>query len=567
MEGRTLMSNPHGSSRPAHANPLDQNAKNQAGALTFTASGTAERRRPRPSRSGSKPLDPDSSPRSRRLGLALTLCLALAAALVAGYDAWIGLDLDDSDNLETTLVMVAARQFTLGPGALYGPYSGTNPGVLIQAPLYYRLTALLAWPAVASGADPVTACLVVGRLISTAAFLACLGIAARLATVGGGSRRAGWWSALILLGAPLVGALPVTVRPDVLGVCLQTLGLSLVARVVLDPPTAPGRRLTLAYALFASAFCLKQHFVTATVFCSVLLAWKVVQGRLRFATVARIHALALALACVYYGLEQVASSGLMFHAAFEVPQEIGRVSPGSLDHVMVVFGHILKRGLGLIVLAAAALSATSRRSRPSRLDGLLLGFVVLDLALVMRLCLSSSGAWVNYALGSTVCVAVLAARALDRVVKAERSVWRRTPIALAGALAVLAAGRAVGIGIQNRSAFQSDLQALRAHPIITGQTIDAIYFAGGLQSYNRRFGRADLVHDEWLYGAFERLGDAEPRAFWLRDALVNDPVRLVVVPSDGPFPPGFIAGLDAPLADPGYERVARVGPNDLWVRR
>ncbi|MEO6807623.1 MAG: hypothetical protein ABI353_00730 [Isosphaeraceae bacterium] len=515
----------------------------------------------------SKPIDPGSKEGNRRLSLLLTVCLALAASLVAGYDAWIGLNPNDSDNLETTLIMVSARQFTLGPGALYGPYSGTNPGVLIQAPLYYRMTALLAWPSVALGIDPVSACLVVGRLISVAAFLACLGVAAKLATIDGAPPRAGLWSALIVLGSPLVGSLPVTVRPDVLGVCLQTLGLLLVARVVLDPAAASGRRLILAYVLFALAFCLKQHFVTATVFCSVMLVWNVVQGRIRPTPVVCVHALALALVCGYYGLEQVISSRLMFHSAFEVPQGLSRVSPGSWDYVGIVFGHILKRGLGLAALAAAALLATSRRSRGGRLDALLLGFVALDLALVVKLCLNSSGAWVNYALGSAVCIAVLAARALDRVVKAEQLVSRRVPIALAGVFVVLVAGRAVGIGVQNRLAFQSDLQALRMHRIVAARSPDSIYFAGGLQPYNRRFGRPDLAHDEWLYGAFERLDNIEPRALWLREALANDPIRLVIVPNDGPLPPGFIAGLDAPLADLGYERAARVGPNDLWERR
>jgi hypothetical protein len=498
----------------------------------------------------------------------LAVCLALGATLVAGYDAWIGLDSDDSDNLETTLIMVAARQFTLGVGALYGPYSGTNPGVLIQAPLYYRLTGLLAWPAVAVlGANPVAACLVAGRLISVAAFLACLGVAARLATIDGARNRAGWWSALIVVGAPLVGCLPVTVRPDVLGVCLQLFGLSMVARVVLGPHAAPGRRLTLAYVLFALAFCLKQHFVAATVFSSVLLGWNVVQGRLRLMLVVWVHALALVLVCGYYGLEQMISSGLMIHSAFEVPQGLSQASPGSWGHVGVVFGQIMKRGLGLITLAAVAGLATSRRSSWRRLDGLLIGFVVLDLALAVKLCLNSSGAWVNYALGSAVCLAVVAGRALDRVVRAEQSVWRRIPIVLAGVLVVLVAGRAVGIGIQTRLAFQADLLALQTHPKVAGRPPDSIYFAGGLQPYNRRFGRADLAHDEWLYGAFERIDHIEPRALWLRGALANGSIRLVVVPSDGPLPPGFLAGLNEPLADLGYEREARVGPNELWERR
>src|SRR5690349_18737932 len=80
--------------------------------------------------------------------------LALAALAQVGFNAWIGLGPDDSEHLETTRVMAAARQLTDGPSGLYGPYSGANPWVLIQAPLYYRLTGLAAWPLVVQGQDP-----------------------------------------------------------------------------------------------------------------------------------------------------------------------------------------------------------------------------------------------------------------------------------------------------------------------------------------------------------------------------------------------------------------------------
>src|SRR5436309_10299733 len=93
----------------------------------------------------------------------LSALLGTAAALHLGYLLTLAFDPDDAGRLETTLVLSVSGQLDRGFGTLYGPYSGSNPLVLMHAPLYYRLAALGAWPlARLGGRDALTASLVVG---------------------------------------------------------------------------------------------------------------------------------------------------------------------------------------------------------------------------------------------------------------------------------------------------------------------------------------------------------------------------------------------------------------------
>jgi len=82
----------------------------------------------------------------RRVGFCLTGVLAVAAVVTTGYWGIQGLGAGDNEALESPLMMSVARQLVSGPGELYGPFNGRNPLVLIHAPLYYRLSALAAWP-------------------------------------------------------------------------------------------------------------------------------------------------------------------------------------------------------------------------------------------------------------------------------------------------------------------------------------------------------------------------------------------------------------------------------------
>ncbi len=176
---------------------------------------------------------PSPAPNSRlHLWYNRLLWFALGACALAGlaFNIWIGLDLDDSGNLETTLAYAAAGQFDRGPGSLYGPFSRSNPFVLIQAPVYFRLTGLLAAPMVTVGARPIDAVFLAGRAISFVSFLGCLLIAAKLASRDGAASCAGVWSALLVAASPLLAGFPVTVRPDMFGVCIQSLGVLMLLR-------------------------------------------------------------------------------------------------------------------------------------------------------------------------------------------------------------------------------------------------------------------------------------------------------------------------------------------------
>src|SRR3954463_16570847 len=115
--------------------------------------------------------EPAAAPRLRAPTiLIVTAALLVAAAVYQGYHAWIAFDPDDTNHLETPLVLAVAREISDGPSTLYGPFSGSDPLVLIHAPLYYRLAALGAWPLARAGVTPITASLISGRAIS------CLGM-------------------------------------------------------------------------------------------------------------------------------------------------------------------------------------------------------------------------------------------------------------------------------------------------------------------------------------------------------------------------------------------------------
>src|SRR5262249_16535433 len=130
--------------------------------------------------------------------------------------------------LETPLVMPIVRQLLGGPFVLYGPFGGKNPAVLIHAPLYYHLAALLAWPLVRAGLAPEPASLVAGRSLSLLGLLATMVAVDRLARLDGAPRRAGTWAVLLVAAAPVVAGVSSSVRPDLFGIALQTTGAVLV---------------------------------------------------------------------------------------------------------------------------------------------------------------------------------------------------------------------------------------------------------------------------------------------------------------------------------------------------
>ena len=103
---------------------------------------------------------------------------------------------------------------------------------MIHAPLYYRVTALLAWPLARAGFDPVLASLVAGRSLSLVGLVVTLAAAFRLARIDGAPPIAGWWTVLLIVATPVLDPQPYSVRPDMMGIALQTTGLLLVLTVL-----------------------------------------------------------------------------------------------------------------------------------------------------------------------------------------------------------------------------------------------------------------------------------------------------------------------------------------------
>ena len=82
-----------------------------------------------------------------------------------------------------------------------------------------------------------------------------------LARLQGGPRIAGWWAVLLAAATPVYGGLPFEVRPDLIGVALQTWGVVLILAELLSERPPDKAKILLAFAFFALAGCMKQHLV------------------------------------------------------------------------------------------------------------------------------------------------------------------------------------------------------------------------------------------------------------------------------------------------------------------
>jgi hypothetical protein len=545
----------------------------------------------------------------------VTMALALGAGSLI---PWVILELhkEDTEALESPLVLAAAGQLVDGPWWLYGPYGGRNPRVLIHAPLYYRLTALLAWPIVRSGLDPVPAALLMGRMLSTLGFVTALAAAVHLARLNGAARQAGCWAALLASATPVYGGLPFEVRPDMLGIGLQTTGVLLVlATLALECPKAA---LFWAFACFGLAMCIKQQFVVAPAVSTALLLLAAARGRLGFAPVALSLFIALAIVVLCYGFEEWATGGRMSQSVFVAAASVGRIHPANWYSAGNFVLALVWKSVGLIlVLAAAGLAMVLARPnagrrmlasactvligliatlvvfqlfvvemwvselivagllitmsclipacalfhgrRPfDRVDAALWVYCALELAVTAILFRLSTGAWYNYAIQGVLFACVLAARALARAFEGTRSLQALLPAALA-VLAVPA------------FAF-TDAKAILAKRRADHASLDRLFkrldrpsteiFFVDRPGDNRVHGRFDLVYDPWLYPVFESIGLAEPRSVWLAHALSKGSVRVVVATSPRPG----IDGIAHTLPELGYHLSFRTGPFFVWAR-
>jgi hypothetical protein len=550
----------------------------------------------------------------------ITVCLALASVLGVGFYLALALAPGDVGVLESPLIMVVARQLRAGPWGLYGPFGGRNPLVLIHAPLYYRLAALLARPITACGLDRVAAAMIAGRSLAILSLGATAVASDRLAREGGMPGRTGWWAALLILSSPVIGATGFSVRPDMMAVALQTTGVVLLLSWLKSPGDGVAK-LTWAFALFGLAVCTKQQCAMAAVISLGLLlaAWR--QGRAPAKAV--VHAVLLAAATIttVFCVEDLVSEGRMRSTIFVAAANVSRVHPAGWLHVATVLAAVIGNSVGLIaLLGASALGALHRTGgglgalriaggllvglaavlsifqvlvvrlwiwwlvlaaslailllvlaaaarpvlfgrRPGQrieLDATIAVYIAGELLLVIVLCRLSEGAWVNYAIGAMVFTAVITARAASRLID-------QLPGACAALLLGMAAIAAPGATCMDLKAESSRRRAERAALVQllvqVGRPASEFFFADR-PGYNRQSGRLELVYDDWLYPVFESIGLAENRARWLRRALAEGPVTVVVTTSELQN----VAGIELSRATGGYQRTRQIGPFVAYER-
>jgi hypothetical protein len=548
----------------------------------------------------------------------VTVTLLLGACTLVPW-LFMALEPGDVEASESPLLLAVARQITNGPGELYGPFGGGNPLVLIHAPLYYRLAALGAWPLARAGLRPEHAALVVGRTISLAAWAAALAGVFSLARFQGAPRIAGWWAVLLAAATPVYGGLIVEVRPDMLGVAIQTWGVVLLLGALqAERPSA--RKILIAFACFGAAACVKQQLAVTPGVSFFLLSSACRAKRVRFGTLIGAMVFDASVLFAYYGFEIEITHGRVAEAVYRAAQACSLVHPATWESARDSMLVLCWKCVGLILLLAASalagIPAQAGRMRrffawlgtalialvtvltvvqifvvtPSINGLIVLGLVVVltafipigvsavvriwrargvdmayslyfagELALTAYLFRLSTGAWYNYAVQAIIFASIIVARALARAVDRPLSMRAILGIALAAVAVPAFALTDVKEIITRRRAESSLIQRVFER---TGARPDSVFFVDR-PGFNRVHGRADLVYDPWLYPVFESIKLAEPRSAWLGRALANGPVRVVVVSSAALR----IDGVSRSLPELGYVLRLRVGPWFVWARQ
>jgi hypothetical protein len=546
--------------------------------------------------------------------------LAAAAVVAMATGSLRGISPADTDPMESPLALAVARQLLAGPWEIYGPYGAKNVLVLIHAPFYYHLAALWAWPLHAGGLSVATASLVAGRLLSLVGLAITLATAYRFARLGGAPARAGWWATALVASSPIVGAMAFTVRPDMLGVALQTTGVFLVCRALTDP-ARPG--IAGAFAVFALALCLKQHYVVSPLVCALVLvaAWR--RGRIGLKELERAALTGIVIVVVAYAAEELATGGRMSQAVFRAAAQAARVHPGDFVRAVIVGFAVAGQSSGIVaVLIAAGLAGLDPARRPGTRVVLIAGIALLaciavrscrdfsehslktwelhftsftvaaSIAVVLPACFvlarrlllpdpidrvllialtaegvvllalgyASTGAWVNYGMQAAVFLAILTARSLSRACAGTLSLRGALAIAVAVCI-VLIAACATAVTIERRQRVEG---GIIRYILDYYQRPSTEFFFVGRPGQNRLNGRLDLVYDDWLYPVFESLRLAEPRSVWLVRALgPSGSIRYVVNTSESPE----IEGLGVSLPQLGYSRRHQLLPFYTWERR
>jgi len=550
----------------------------------------------------------------------LTVIFSLAAVIAVGFGVYLACGQEDTEVLESPLMLSVARQLVEGPWELYGPFGARNLLVLIHAPLYYRLAALLAWPVYRTGVDPIWAALVAGRAISFVGLGWTVAAAYRLARIDGARPRAGLWAALLIAASPVIDVMPYAVRPDMLGIALQTTGVLLVLSTLQSARSA-GAVLPAAFAAFGLAACIKQQFVAAPAVSALLLVSACVAGKLPYKFVVRGLATGVAIVLLVYGIEELATGGRMSQAAFHAAATTSRIHPGRWSRSLIVAFTILGKDNGLLALLVAAGLAGIRgrptigrrllevagvflivtivvRSAPVMVDGNLkfwddivptlnvalavlfiipacyllsrktlavgsldnafLFYFAVEWLVVTILGRASTGAWVNYGIQSVVFAAILTARALDRACDLVSSSRAVLPFVLAA----LVVPCNVISGARTIADFRIYERTALERIFENYRCPTSEFFFVGRPGANRVYGHPALVYDDWLYPVFESIHLAEPRSVWLTRALTADGINYVVTTSESTT----IDGLGRSFHDLAYYRGIQVGPFLVWER-
>ena len=526
---------------------------------------------------------PEPKPASARVPihtLAILALLAIAASLQLGYQLYLGSDANDVGPFETVLAQAIAGHFEsgAGPARLYGPFGGDHPSVLMHAPLYYRAVALLAWPVVQAGFDPLASVLLMGRALSILGTAVLLFATFGWARLGGRSPRAGWFAVLLVTASPLFGNLMVMVRPDALGVGLQSLAGLLLVSIVMNSKTQPEHGLGssaklrgglgLAACLFVLAFAAKQQNVTVALVTGLMLAWAVKVGRISLRSVAIGTGFAAALGVAYFAIENVLTGGRMWRTVFVYPSGPFRaINYAGWRHVLSIFEITARRSTGLLALCTVTAIVVRGRWLAQGVDRLLAAMLGIELLFLIPLCLFNAGAASNYALQGVVFACILAGRGLDLAIDKIQA-WGIMPrrVVVSGWIAsllflTLADARWVAQSEQLRREELAAVDSLLSRTELGDVRPDTRYFVGR-QHLNRLFGNAALIHDDWLYGAFETIDEVEPRNVWLAEALREGAIRQVVIPDHG----AQVPGLDRPLAQMGYQFAGEFGEFSVWQR-
>ena len=185
-------------------------------------------------------------------------------------------------------------------------------------------------------------------------FVVTLVAAYRLARLGGIAREQGWWAALLVAATPVCSGVPFEVRPDMLGVGLQTTGILLVLSALRPSPVGDGQvdgglRLLRPGGVHQAALCggPAREPVVAVAGLGARPDWPRVDRAI-------CMSIALAIVVVYYGTEEWSTAGRMSRSIVVAAASVGKVHPADWSAAANLLLAVLWKCVGVILLLAAA---------------------------------------------------------------------------------------------------------------------------------------------------------------------------------------------------------------------